>query len=182
VVVNDEAVARRDCLIIGGGPAGLTAAIDLGCFHLLDVIDAGQSCCAAIRFTRNLAGLPNGISGKDLLERRRRRAAFYGAKWRQGDVVEPEATNGHFIVHSANDTIAARTVLLAPGVHNGRPTMADEAFHDATVARGQLRYFPIRFYGDQLIFDMNVAAFAAPTQLAKGASLAAVPGKRTVLA
>ena len=57
-----------DCLIIGGGPAGLTAAIYLARFHLdILVVDGGKSRAAWIPCTRNHAGFPDGISGKELL-------------------------------------------------------------------------------------------------------------------
>ena len=53
-----------DCLVIGGGPAGLTAAIYLARFHLkLQVVDAGKSRASLIPCTRNHSGFPDGISG-----------------------------------------------------------------------------------------------------------------------
>jgi thioredoxin reductase (NADPH) len=70
-----------DCLIVGGGPAGLTAAIYLARFHLdILVVDAGKSRAGWIPCTRNHAGFPDGISGKELLERMRKQAQKYGAK------------------------------------------------------------------------------------------------------
>ena len=67
--------------IIGGGPAGLTAAIYLARFHLdILVVDGGKSRASWIPCTRNHAGFPEGISGKELLERMREQACKYGAK------------------------------------------------------------------------------------------------------
>ena len=67
-----EFSALYDCLIIGGGPAGLTAATYLGRFrrHGL-IVDAGQSRAAWIPKTHNLIGYTEGISGPALLERMR---------------------------------------------------------------------------------------------------------------
>ena len=54
-----------DCLIIGGGPAGLTAAIYLARFHLdILVVDGGKSRAAWIPCTRNHAGYPEGIAAQ----------------------------------------------------------------------------------------------------------------------
>src|SRR5688572_8084178 len=70
-----------DCLVIGGGPAGLTAAIYLARFHLdILVIDEGKSRAGWIPCTHNHAGYPDGISGKELLEKMREQAQKYGAK------------------------------------------------------------------------------------------------------
>ena len=65
-----------DCLIVGGGPAGLTAAIYLARFHLkLKVVDAGSSRASLIPCTRNHAGFPDGISGADLIALMKKQAA-----------------------------------------------------------------------------------------------------------
>ena len=70
-----------DCLIVGGGPAGLTAAIYLARFHLdILVVDGGKSRASWIPCTRNHAGYPDGIAGKELLQRMRDQACKYGAK------------------------------------------------------------------------------------------------------
>src|SRR4051794_12242868 len=70
-----------DCLIIGGGPAGLTAAIYLARFHLnILVVDGGKSRAAWIPCSHNHAGFPDGISGKELLQRMRDQTCKYGAK------------------------------------------------------------------------------------------------------
>ena len=62
--------AHPDVLIIGGGPAGLTAALYLARYHLRTlVIDAGHSRAAFIPRTHNLAGHPEGIAGPALLAR-----------------------------------------------------------------------------------------------------------------
>ena len=54
-----------DCLIVGGGPAGLTAAIYLARFHLdILMVDAGKSRAGLSPCTHNHAGFPDGITGK----------------------------------------------------------------------------------------------------------------------
>jgi thioredoxin reductase (NADPH) len=139
----DEPIA--DCLIIGGGPAGLTAAIYLARFHLeVTVVDSGKSRASWIPCTRNLSGFPDGINGSELLQRMRDQACKYGAKFDAEFVtkLERDAKGGLFTASAGSGCWQARTVLLATGVTNRRPPM-DEALHDDALARGLIRYCPI---------------------------------------
>jgi thioredoxin reductase (NADPH) len=134
-----------DCLIVGGGPAGLTAAIYLARFHLdILVVDGGKSRAASIPCTRNHAGFPDGINGKELLERMRTQSCKYGAKIETEFVrkLERDERSGQFTATWGSGSVTARTVLLATGVTNRRPPM-DEALHDDALARGLIRYCPI---------------------------------------
>src|SRR5687768_499436 len=134
-----------DCLVIGGGPAGLTAAIYLARFHLdILVIDEGKSRAGWIPCTRNHAGFPDGISGKELLEKMRDQAQKYGAKILTERVtkLERDEETGPFAATWRSGCVEARTTLLATGVTNRRPDM-DEKLHDDALARGLIRYCPI---------------------------------------
>ena len=135
----------EDCIIIGAGPAGLTAAIYLARFHLaIRLFDCGTSRAALIPRTHNHAGYPGGISGKDLLARMLDQAESFGAQREMATVTAIMPVRDGFEVHigDAGRIVRARTVLLATGVVNNRPNMpADE--HDAALARGLLRYCPI---------------------------------------
>jgi len=134
-----------DCIIIGGGPAGLTAAIYLARYHLsVRLFDCGSSRASWIPCTRNHAGFPDGISGNDLLARMREQADRYDVV-RQDLRVErltPEA-NETFTIETADASYRARTVLLATGVVNHRPRHLTPEVHDPAVARGLLRYCPV---------------------------------------
>jgi thioredoxin reductase (NADPH) len=132
-----------DCLVIGGGPAGLTAAIYLARFHLsLKVVDAGKSRANLIPCTRNHAGFPDGISGRELVERMAEQARKYGASIAAGRATRLDRTEQGFCVEWGEGAVTARTVLLATGVTNRRPPM-DEELHDEALARGLIRYCPI---------------------------------------
>ena len=134
-----------DCLVIGGGPAGLTAAIYLARFHLdALVVDGGKGRAAMIPCTRNHAGYPDGISGAELIRRMKEQAQRYGAKIIDGTVsrLEQDKDSGLFEAEWGSGPVQARSVLLATGVTNRRPPM-DEALHDDALARGQIRYCPI---------------------------------------
>jgi thioredoxin reductase (NADPH) len=132
-----------DCLIVGGGPAGLTAAIYLARFHLdILVVDDGKSRASWIPCTHNHAGFPEGISGKELLQRMREQAQRYGAKIKLNRVSKLEQEDRLFIAHWGAGKAKARSVLLATGVTNRKPQM-DEELHDEALARGLIRYCPI---------------------------------------
>ena len=129
--------------MIGGGPAGLTAAIYLARFHLaVTVIDAGHSRAALIPKTRNHAGFPEGIAGTVLVERMREQALRHGAVLVRAEATALERSGPDFRVTAAGERHAASAVLLATGVVNRRPDM-DPALHDAALASGALRYCPI---------------------------------------
>lgn len=133
-----------DCLIVGAGPAGLTAAIYLARFHLgALVIDSGESRAALIPLARNHAGYPEGITGLDLIARMRRQAERYGAKLRNGVVSQIDRKENGFIASSDAGTIIARSVLLATGVVSRRPTMIEADIHAKALETGRLRYCPI---------------------------------------
>jgi thioredoxin reductase (NADPH) len=135
--------AAADCIVIGGGPAGLTAAIYLARFTLrVLVIDAGHSRAASIPMTRNHAGFPDGIAGTELLARMREHAVKYGVRIVDGTVDRLSRNGEGFNVHLDGDRLDAHAVLLATGVVNNRPDMPDQV-HDAAVAQGLLRYCPI---------------------------------------
>jgi len=134
-----------DCLIVGGGPAGLTAAIYLARFHLdILVVDGGNSRAAWIPCTRHHAGYPDGIEGKELLSRMRDQACKYGAKIETEYVtkLERDEKTGLFTATWGSGKAIARTVLLATGLANRRPPMEEE-LHDEALARGLVRYCPI---------------------------------------
>jgi thioredoxin reductase (NADPH) len=132
-----------DCLIIGGGPAGLTAAIYLARFHLkLRVVDAGKSRASLIPCTNNHAGFPDGISGAELIARMTAQAQRFGAAIETARVTRLDRIEGGFQAEYGVGPVTARTVLLATGVANRRPPM-DEELHDEALARGLIRYCPI---------------------------------------
>jgi thioredoxin reductase (NADPH) len=132
-----------DCLIVGAGPAGLTAAIYLARFRLrVIVIDDGHSRAALIPMTHNHAGFPGGIAGRDLLALMTKQAKRYGAHIERGLVGRLERHKGHFRAQLGAGRVDAITILLATGVRNHRPAISDQV-HDAALSQGLLRYCPI---------------------------------------
>ena len=135
---------HADCLIVGGGPAGLAAAIYAARFRLRTVVvDAGASRAAQIPCTRNHAGFPGGISGVELLGRMREQAVRFGAELCPGRVLTLEGGAGGFTARLEGGGVArSRAVILATGVSNRRPDI-DEALHAQALQGGRLRYCPV---------------------------------------
>lgn len=155
---------ETDALIIGGGPAGLLAAVYLARFRRrVVVLDSGKSRAALIPRTRNAPGFPDGIEGPALLERLLLQATEYGAE-RVAATAERvcNQAEGGFLVETGDARFTARTLLLATGVANVEPLMPD---HDAAVRKGLLRYCPIcdahEVIGKRVVIVGNSARSAA---------------------
>ena len=117
---------RLDCLIVGAGPAGLTAAIYLARFRRrIAVYDAGNSRASYIPTTRNYPGFPDGISGDELLARLRDQAQRYGVQVTAGLVEGIEADGIDFVARVGEERIRTRKVLLATGIVDKEPEMAN---------------------------------------------------------
>jgi thioredoxin reductase (NADPH) len=136
-----------DCLIVGGGPAGLTAAIYLARFRRKAVIvDSGSSRAALIPTSHNYPGFPAGISGRELLSNLREQAAEYGALLREGRVDALVRHDGGFRAEIGGDTLGAetalvaKTVVLATGIIDDKPALPSLR---EFIYRGGVRFCPI---------------------------------------
>jgi thioredoxin reductase (NADPH) len=131
-----------DCLVIGGGAAGLMAAVYLGRYRRrVLVIDDGGSRIAMIPKSRNVMGFPDGIAGPQLLERMRVHAGQFGASLEMGRVerLQPLA-EGDFEAQAGSRTVRARTVLLASGARDVEPDIPGLG---PSLKAGVVRYCPV---------------------------------------
>ena len=130
-----------DCLIVGGGPAGLTAATYLARYRRrVLVADDGRSRAAAIPCTHNCPGFPDGITGTELLARLRAQAERYGIQTFTGCVSEIKAAQSGFLAIAGDLEIRCRKVLLATGIVDRQPNLANVR---QLIWRGQMRLCPI---------------------------------------
>lgn len=117
-----------DCLVVGAGPAGLTAALYLRRFHRrIRLIDEGDSRALRIPRSHNYAGFPDGISGEELIERLRRHVMGVDGEIVKGVVAAVEHCDDHYVAEVAGERIEAHTVLLATGVCDNEPPFAGVA-------------------------------------------------------
>jgi thioredoxin reductase (NADPH) len=130
-----------DCVIIGGGPAGLTAAIYLGRFRRRClVLDGGNGRATYIPQSHNYPGFPPGVSGVELIERLRSQALYYGAELVDGWVDRLESADGGYVVIAGEQRHFARRTLLATGIEDVLPQMP--GVHDA-IRSSQVRLCPV---------------------------------------
>lgn len=130
-----------DCVVIGAGPAGLTAALYLARFRRqVAVLDGGRSRAALIPVSHNFPGYPDGIAGPALLRQLVAQAARYGGRVIPGRVRHLRRDAGGFRADSSAGTWRSRTVLLATGCVDLTPPWPTAL--DA-VRGGFLRYCPV---------------------------------------
>ena len=137
----DEAL---DCLIVGAGPAGMTAALYLARFgRRFDLVDAGSSRADWIPVSHNFPVSPDGLGGREMLLRQRENLRRYDVAPRMGTVTALRQTAEGFLAEVDGDAarpIRARRVLLATGAVDEEPALPH--LRDA-VRRGLVRYCPI---------------------------------------
>jgi thioredoxin reductase (NADPH) len=133
---------RVDCLIIGGGPAGLTAATYLGRFRRnVLVIDSGDSRATWIPISHNILGFSEGVSGPDLLDTLRRQAAQYGARMLPGRISRlKREVDGSFLATWESGQVSMPNVLLATGGLDVEPEIRNVK---RLVKDGLIRHCPI---------------------------------------
>lgn len=132
---------QPEVLIVGGGPAGLMAAIYLARFRRnVQIIDAGASRAALIPRSHNLPGFPNGVPGRELLGQMRNQVADLGVPIIRGEVTSIEQADGLLLVRHDSHETAAQRIIMATGIVDRQVAFPD--WVDA-VACGLLRYCPV---------------------------------------
>ncbi|MFM0055205.1 NAD(P)/FAD-dependent oxidoreductase [Paraburkholderia phytofirmans] len=139
-----------DCVIVGGGPAGLTAALYLARYRrTARVFDAGESRARLIPVARNVPGFPSGINGEAWLAQLREQLTQYDVAPEHAQVEAIEAVSDGFRIDyrpmRGGDAepvraVHARRVLLAAGIRDALPTVPNA---DDLTRAGLFRLCPI---------------------------------------
>ncbi|WP_256464310.1 NAD(P)/FAD-dependent oxidoreductase [Bradyrhizobium sp. 21] len=130
-----------DCLIVGGGPAGLMAAIYLARFRRrVCVVDAGASRAALIPRSHNVPGFVHGLSGTDLIARMSAQLGELAVTRVAAEVTALRRHDHGFQAVWNGEAHAAATVILACGIVDTHPPFDEWR---AAVADGLLRYCPV---------------------------------------
>jgi len=108
----------RETVILGSGCAGLTAAIYTARANLKPLVLEGHEPGGQLSITtlvENFPGWPDGIQGPELIENMRKKASRFGAEFRIGHLATADLTRHPFALNLGNETIHARTLIIASG-------------------------------------------------------------------
>jgi thioredoxin reductase (NADPH) len=108
----------RDVVILGAGPAGLTAAIYAARANLAPVVITGPLFGGQLALTtevENFPGFPDGVLGPELMELMKRQAERFGAEVRIGEVTEVALTRDPLRMTLDGELIETKSLIIATG-------------------------------------------------------------------
>jgi len=112
----------REVIVVGGGIAGLSAAIYLGRAQRdVLVVDSGHSMAKWEPVVQNYLGFPNGVGGEELLENGRTQARRYEARIVRDRIGSVSTRKSVFILKGRRKTYRTKRLLLATGIFHLPP-------------------------------------------------------------
>jgi thioredoxin reductase (NADPH) len=120
----------ENVVIVGSGPAGLTAAIYTARAGLQPLVLEGHAPGGQLivsHAVENYPGFPDAISGLDLMGRFRKQAQRFGARFRSEAVQEVRKAEGMFHMIAGNGIIETKTLIIATGAQARRLPIPTEA-------------------------------------------------------
>jgi thioredoxin reductase (NADPH) len=115
-----------DTIIVGGGPAGLSAAIYVARYNRTAlVIDSSRGRWKSHEVNENYLGFPNGVASKRLRQLGQRQAERFGVAFCRAKVKKLRREDGAFVAHAGPHAFQGRTVILATGVQDILPDIGN---------------------------------------------------------
>lgn len=112
-------------MIVGAGPAGLSAAVYMGRFRRRTlVVDCGDGRWSYGQRNENYLGFPSGVSALRLHQLGRAQAERFGVTFRPWEVSAVRASRDGFVLETTGEPCRARTLIWAAGVHDRWPAFA----------------------------------------------------------
>ncbi|MEP6686689.1 MAG: NAD(P)/FAD-dependent oxidoreductase [Verrucomicrobiota bacterium] len=116
----------REVIVIGGGIAGLSAAIYLGRAQRDTlVIDSGHSMAVWEPLVKNYLGFPDGVGGEELLKNGRAQAKRHQVDFAHDEIKSAKAQRKGFVLRGKKKTYRTNRLLLATGIFHRPPKIPD---------------------------------------------------------
>jgi thioredoxin reductase (NADPH) len=116
--VRDTPSAVEHVVILGSGCAGLTAAIYAARANLEPLVVMGVEAGGQLSLTtdvENFPGFPEGIMGPELIDRMRRQAERFGARFEPGDATAVDLSTRPFVIEIDGEPRQTRTLIVCSG-------------------------------------------------------------------
>ena len=151
ITINNSSV--RNVIVIGGAPAGYTAAIYLARATLSPLVLAGENAGGQLMFTsevENYPGFSKGIKGPDLMDEMRKQAERFGAEIKNENVTKVDFA-GEIKKVWVNETLyQARAVVLALGASSRMIGAGEEKYYGKGMSTCAV--CDAAFYKDKTVF------------------------------
>jgi thioredoxin reductase (NADPH) len=108
----------RSVVIIGSGPAGLTAALYTARANLQPLLIRGVEAGGQLTLTtlvENFPGFPKGVQGPELIDLMQKQAAEFGAEFMEGNVKRVDLSKQPFVLETDAGNIETKTLIIATG-------------------------------------------------------------------